>query len=78
MAKGGQPPNHLPDDWVGWSQGPSLQEASGCVPQKTLPAVLGYSGRGGEGSMVLLPSHGMAKASLLQPLHPLEINFGGF
>lgn len=33
--------------------------------------------------MVLLPSHGMAKASLLHlgllsPVHPLEIQFGGF
>lgn len=83
MAKGGQPPNHVPEDWVRWSQGPFLQEASGWAPQKALPAVLGYSGTGGEGSMVLLPSHGMAKASLfhlglLSPLQPLEIQLGGF
>lgn len=83
MAKWGQPPNHLPEDWAGWSQDPSLQEASGCAPQKAFPAVLGYSDRGGEGSMVLLTSHGVAKASLLHPgllppLHPLEIQFGGF
>lgn len=83
MAKGGQPPNRFPEDWAGRSQGPSPQKASGCAPQKSLPAVLGYSSRGGEGPMVLLPSHGMAKASLLHlgllsPVHPLEIQFGGF
>lgn len=67
MAKRGQAPNHLPEDWAGWSPGPSLQEASGCALQKALPAVLGYSGTGGEGSVVLLPSHGTAKASLFHP-----------
>lgn len=76
-GRGGQPPNHLPEDQVGWRQGSSLHEEGFRLPPHEKPRrdVPGCSGTGGEGSAVPRPSHGAAKV----PSPPSGNSvFGGF